>query len=371
MQPSPRARRFAAIALCTIAVGVGVLVRVQYALGHHHPRHYAFSDAASYLETAQRQLDPGPQPNMADTIWPPGTAALWALVLAFDPSLGLGALVNLLSSLAVMLLTAASAARLAGRKTAWIALSIAALHLGFIHYTGFFLAEQPFQLCVALALCLSLTALAGLDPTHPRASGLLPGAVVGAAFGLCALFRANALPVFGAGSLAVGLHYLRGRERGALYLAGGVLLALGLVVAAAAQRCTLVAGGHACLISNNLAMNMALGQAGEVYGLNFHESGSALDATGWIPPALLQHGYQGMGRVPATIYDVPGVLRFVWQRLREGPVLFAVRAIGNALDLFSLATWPDDYGALPSRAATVWKQLFFASVLLPAACGVF
>jgi hypothetical protein len=351
----------AAVAIaCFVA---GSCLRVDYVV-HHHPRHYASSDAADYLERAHAWLSVGATERIDDTIWPPGTPALLALLSAADPGQELAACWNVLAGVLVVMLTAASVSMIAGPRAGWFGLALAALHLGFIHYQGFFLAEQPFQLSVALALFLSVSALASLDgASHP---GWLAGVAIGIAWGLAALFRTNALPVVLGACLALGLLCARTRDRRALRLGLGLALGLCMVLFAAAQRCTAVSGGRFCLVSNNIAMNMALGQAGPIMGLEFRDAAAPAETSAWVPPALLHHGYKGMGRVPATIYDSGAVLRWVGQRFREDPALFAIRALGNALDLFGLDYWPDGYGSWPERVALVWRQLWDALVLIPA-----
>jgi hypothetical protein len=354
---------------CSACGVLGALLRLDYALGHHHLRHRASSDALEYLERAQLWLRPGASAELSATIWPPGTSALWAVLSALDPSQGAAAVANALGSLLVMPLTAAMAGLLAGARAAWIALALSALHPGFIHYAGFALAEQAFQLVAALALYLSLSALVRLerDPPISRTQGWIIGAAVGCSWGLATLFRTNALPVLALGGLWLGLRHAGQLPRAAALVGAGAALALVLLLGAAAQRCTETAGGRFCLVSNNLAMNMALGQAGQVYGLEFNDPSRPEETTGWVPPALLHHGYQGMGRVPASIYDQPAVLRWLAGRFAENPLLFGVRALGNALDLFGLDYWPNEFGRWPERLLTVWTQLFFALTFVPAA----
>ncbi|HET6332490.1 MAG TPA: phospholipid carrier-dependent glycosyltransferase, partial [Polyangiales bacterium] len=152
---------------------LGAWLRVDYALFHHHLRHRASSDALLYLERAQELLQRGAVPNLPATIWPPGTSALWAVLSAVDPAQQLTAAWSAAASILVMPLTAAIAGLLAGPRAAWIALAIAALHPGFIHYAGFALAEQPFQLAIAVAMYLTLSALVRLE-AEPPAAGVAP-----------------------------------------------------------------------------------------------------------------------------------------------------------------------------------------------------
>jgi hypothetical protein len=712
--PSPL--RIASLACCVL----GAWLRIDYALFHHHLRHRATSDALLYLERAQDLLQRGAVPELPATIWPPGTAALWATLSAIDPSQQLTAAVNTGASILVMPLTAAIAGLLAGRRAAWIALAIAALHPGFIHYAGFALAEQPFQLAIAIAIYLTLSALVRLEsdplprvvappptaarampatqtgsssssdagrtiaqptgaaiasaseaepspadpaqashyiqaevvmdkdskpgrrgtlgaaspgggsaqgkwfgrfnrksdpapapepdfsaarrgfigrtgadtpatsarrsafadrgsreafgrPNEGRASeslrtdparatgdsaarGLLPfksgagresasatptsrkrelepagevaaarsafssgppsdhgdlspsasepgerdvarhsshsrddtaeataaadgrpernadgdlaaeggeasgpaasfaaarvdgggsdsaamtdgapraggeaadadvsarhatqpsgtrqsaadtdtaepvpqaagteaaarrltadalagtgrlwtaGAAIGCAWALAALVRPNALPVAACGALAL-LVFSRNRLPSrtvwaALAASAAILIALG----GAAHRCTATADGRFCLVSNNLAMNVALGQAGPVYGIEFHDPRYPERTTRWIAPSLVQHGYQGMLQIPASVYDSGRIWSWVADRFAQDPLGYLVRAAGNAFDLFNLGYWPDEFGRYSERSALVLRQAWSAAVFIPGLFALF
>jgi hypothetical protein len=151
----------------------------------------------------------------------------------------------------------------------------------------------------------------------------------------------------------------------------GALLAGALVLTAAAHRCTATAGGRFCLVSNNIAMNVALGQAGTVYGLEFRDPKHPELATAWVPPSLLQHGYQGLGQLPASVYDAPAIFRWVGARFAEDPIAYVVRAIGNGFDLFNLGYWPDEFGRFSERSALVARQAWSAAVFVPALFALF
>lgn len=452
----PRSR-IANVSLAFAAIGTWL--RLDYALGHHHLRHHASSDAFAYLERAQELIQLGARPNLPATIWPPGTSALWALLSAFDPSQALSAFWNACASIAVMPLTAAIAGLLAGPRAAWIALAIAALHPGFIHYSGYALAEQPFQLAVAVALYLTLSALARFeltpsaapasstsragsptavtrrstavgqlgppspgggsaegrwfgrfsesaaarasDPARaarsatpaaqpepdnapgpavqpvPAAHGVsdaladslspwFAGAAAGCAWALAALFRPNAIPVLAVGALALALRSRALLPKRALGFAIGLGLAVVLTFVAAAERCTETAGGRFCVISNNLAMSLALGQAGPVIGLEFNDPAHPELGSAWVPPGLIEHDYQGMGRVPASVYDTGGVLHWAARRFAEDPIAFCVRAVGNAFDMFDWSYWPYEFGRYSERAAFVMLQIWATLVFVPA-----
>jgi hypothetical protein len=156
----------------------------------------------------------------------------------------------------------------------------------------------------------------------------------------------------------------RDGERLALLGAGAVAFVAGL--APLAWRCTTLVGGGFCPVSTNFAMNIALGQAGDVAGLAFQAAGRPDISSSWVPPALLHHGFTGMRTVPTSTYDTLGVLRWVGRELVAHPGAFVARALGNALDLFRFEHWPDDEGP----AARVAKQAFFLAVVGPGLLGL-
>jgi hypothetical protein len=176
--------------------------------------------------------------------------------------------------------------------------------------------------------------------------------------------RPNALPVAALAAAALAYRWWRQHARRAPWLLVGGLLALVLGLAPLAARCTRLSGAF-CPVSNNLAMNMVLGQAGEVMGLNFKNPAHPELDTGWVPPALLQHGYTRMRDVRFSIYDTREAFGWFVQRFFSAPGAFLLRALGNALDLFRFEYWPDDPGGLNPRFVTVAKQVFFLGVLSP------
>ena len=306
--------------------------------------------------------------SIADTIWPPGAAALIAPLVALDPTLETAAFLHFAASTATFLLVGYAAYVAAGLRAGQLATFFAAFHFGFVHYAGSFLSEQLFQFAVSLALVVTLIALRALETRTSaaragwRLAGL--GALVGLCWGLASSVRPNALPVALLTGAALLFVALRRRERFRVSFLAGALVAFLLVLAPLTHRCSALSG-RVCVVSNNVAMNVALGQAGEVKGLEFRDATKPELTTSWVPPALLHHGYESMGSVTRAIYDAPGLIGWVLERLRQDPGMFLVRAAGNALDLFRLEYWPDDFGRLPERSATVAKQAFLLLVVAP------
>lgn len=199
----------------------------------------------------------------------------------------------------------------------------------------------------------------------------LAGAAIGCCWSLAALIRPNALPVAAAGALALLVFSRKVVPSRAYWTAAGSAVAVVLALVAAAHRCSSTADGHFCLVSNNTAMNVALGQAGPVYGLEFRDSQHPERSTTWVAPSLIQHGYQGLSQVPASVYDSERIWSWVADRFTQDPLSYVVRAIGNIFDLFNLAYWPDEFGRYSYRASLVARQAWSAAVLIPAVFALF
>jgi hypothetical protein len=362
-------------AVASLAYAGGVAGRAVYILAKHHPRHHAGSDARDLLDAANRLLEPGAVQTIGDTIWPPGTPSLLALFTLADASLGAAAWLQFVLSCLVPLLVAHTTLLVAGRRAAFVGLALASLHLGFIHYGGFFLSEQLFQFAIALAIATSVHVLRiaeTLPVAATRRRDLARLGALGAAAGLCwalaTTMRPNALPVAALVGLALFVRFAR-RDRRLLGLLVGGLVAFVLALAPLADRCTRLRGGF-CPVSNNIAMNMVLGQAGEFMGVTFRDAEKPAHTTGWVPPALLHHGYGKMKDVPFSIYEPGPALAWMVERFVKAPGPFLVRALGNVFDLFRLEYWPDDYAPLGRRQATVLKQGFLLFVIAPALVAV-
>lgn len=353
---------------------VGLIARWRYILELHHPRNHVYADALPITALGEILTDPGTQQGFVHTIWPPGMSAFLALNFVFDPTGGTAAVGQLVASALVPILVARAAYIAYGRRAAWIALTMASLHAGFVHYDGFFLSEGMFQLGVAVAVWMTSAALAAGETTAEDGSSapaparqlVVRGLASGLAWGLAFSLRPTALPIalFVAGTLAV--RWLRQRRSRLCFglLAG----ALGFLVlfAPLSHRCTALNGSF-CPGASNGAMNVALGHAPDVAGLTFRPAPD--DPRGgpdtWFPPARQPHGFSDVGEVPASIYDGRRILVWVKQRFLDDPLQFTVDSVGNAFDLFGSAYWPDNYASVRPRRVTVLKQAFLFFVLVP------
>ena len=359
---------------------LGVVARCIYVLRLHHPRHYIITDARQLVDLAQKLIDAPANQVAYDTIWPPGTSAILAVLLARDPTGGVAAGVQLLLSCLLPLLVAHTAWMIGGRKLAAIALVFASLHPGFIHSAGFFLSEQFFQFAIGLAMWASLAVVAweresdlGGNRSQQVQQVLIRcalGFAVGTTWGLATSFRPNALPVAVLVGIGLAVHWWRARRRPALTLLAGGLAGLVLIIAPLTHRCSVLNGTGFCPVSNNIAMNVALGQLDEVAGLEFFDPANPDLDSSWSPPALIQHGYAGTLRVPFTIYDVRAIAGWVWQRIIVDPERFALRVARNVIDLYRVDSWPPNFGPVPAPAHQVVGWLFFGGVVIPGLIGL-
>jgi hypothetical protein len=366
----PLARRIVDVAVACVWVA-GVVVRFLYVLRIHHPRHYVLTDARQLTDLAMRLVGSPAHQAIYDTIWPPGAPAIVARLAAGDPTLGRVALLQFLLSSALPLVVAHTAFLIAGRGVALIALAIASLHFGFIYGAGFFLSETFFQFAMALAIWGATAALlldARVDERfRARGAALVRaamGVVVGVLWALATSFRPNALPVAAGVGVVLTIHWLRrARARSCWLLVGG---AVGLMAALAplSDRCSTLAG-RSCVVAANAAMNVALGQVDDMAGIEFFDPAHPELNSWWMPPGLLQHGYQGVLRVPHSIWDSGGIARWVVARAWHDPGRFVIRTLRNVVDIFRVAFWPPDLGPWPAWPQLLSGWLFLAVVVLP------
>jgi hypothetical protein len=359
---------------------LGVVARCIYVLRLHHPRHYVITDARQLVDLAQKLIDAPASQVAFDTIWPPGTSAILAVLLSRDPTGGVAAGVQLLLSCLLPLLVGHTAWMIGGRKLAALALVFASLHPGFIHSAGFFLSEQFFQFAIGLAMWTSVAVVAWERDSDQGGNRLQRvqwvlarcalGFAVGTTWGLATNFRPNALPVAVLVGIGLTVHWWRARRRAALSLLAGGLAGLVLIIAPLTHRCSVLNDSGFCPVSNNIAMNVALGQLDEAAGLEFFDPANPDLDSSWSPPALIQHGYAGTLRVPFSIYDVRAIAGWVWQRIAVDPERFALRVARNVIDLFRVDSWPPNFGPVPAPAHQIVGWLFFGGVVIPGLIGL-
>ena len=345
-----------------LAYLVGLFGRYIYIQRLHNPRNHIYTDVTQYLDFAHRLLDPHYQQTIHDSVWPPGTSIFLAVQYLLDPTLNVAAWTSLALTGIVPILIAYAAYLAWGSRACWYALIASSFHFGFVHYGGFFLSENLFTFLVSLALCLFTLSVYRIGGFISFWAGLLAGCAWGVAYGV----RAPALPIGLAILTLVTLHAVKSKQlRNIKYLIcptiGFLIIAIPL-----ALRCTTLSSGKVCLVSNNFAMNIALGYAGEHAALKFAGPNGEFPMT-WGPPSKIMHDFKSTGQVPTHIFDTGGVLKWVGEQVVNNPIDSLVSSLGNVFDLFNpYFFWPGGPEQLPSRWIWVMQQLFLFVVLIPA-----
>jgi hypothetical protein len=366
---------------------VGVVGRYLYILRFHHPRHFVSSDARDLTDLAQRMIASPARQTIFDTVWPPGASATFALLLARDPTAELVAVVQFVASCAIPLILAHAGWVAAGPAPAMLVLALASIHFGLVHYGGFFLSEQLFQLSIALALWAGVVALTREDRRQRALDGaaaegaasdrrrallarVVEGVPVGLCWGLAAGFRPNALPTAAAVGMGLAAFWLWRKRSASIWLLAGGAIGMLAIVAPLAVRCSRLLGHGFCAVSSNSAMNVALGQVDGAIGAYFVDPLHPELNRAWVPPALLQHAREGLIQIPYSMFDTHGIAHWLWERLRADPLRFAWRMGRNAFDLFRVGFWPDLFGPVPPRIAHGLGWAFVAVAIIPGVWGL-
>lgn len=326
LTPTPLSRRQRSIVWsCWLGGG---LLRLVYLLVLHPPQRHVYSDMAGYVGRARALLD-GRVEGIADSLYPPGAAHLFALLLKFDLDGGLFIIVQWLISLATMAGLWLLARRLYGNGVAVLSLAVVALYLPLFHYAGLFLAENPFTCLLVWAWVLLLRAIDAPLPASTALWALGAGLLAGLAASLKATIL---LPVLVTGLLL--LVWLRvQRRRGALTLVFGVGLGLATVLLPLAERCTRLAEGHFCLVSTNTAMNALMGHAGAKAEFRWFDGARQMTFSFTSPSAPLR-GYSERVDLHFGAYDVPANLAELQRRIAADPQMALASSLRNVADLF-------------------------------------
>ena len=224
---------------------LGVVARCVYVLRLHHPRHYILTDARQLVDLAQKLIDAPANQVAYDTIWPPGTSAILAVLLARDPT---GRRGRRCPASAVLPAAAARgphgvADRRQEARSHRARVRVAAPGLRALG--GVLPVRAVLSFAIGLAMWASLAVVAweresdrGENRLRPVAIRCALGFAVGTTWGLATSFRPNALPVALLVGLGLAVHWWRARRRPALALLAGGLAGLVLIIAPLTHRCS-------------------------------------------------------------------------------------------------------------------------------------
>jgi len=338
---------------CWIAGG---LVRLAYTWVLHPLTQHVYSDMQGYVERAQRWAAGAPE-TIADTLYPPGASWWFGLLYRLDPSWALAGLAQWLVSLGVLGIAALIARRLYGNGAMLVTLFIAAFYPPLIHYPALFLAENPFCLVVLLAVYCTLRALAAAG-----SSGLVAWAVgAGLSVGVgMALKNTMVLPAL---FVLLGLAARTPFRRWRLLPLSAAALASLLVLTPLAVRCTALSG-HACLVANNLGMNVLMGHNGAIGEYRWRDSARGV-VMSFTAVENNVRGYTASMDLPFGAYDNGANLELARRWVSAHPQSAVSAGLGHMdTTFFSAVLWPAatlagiDWGAM----TRVW---FVGWMLLP------
>jgi 4-amino-4-deoxy-L-arabinose transferase-like glycosyltransferase len=354
--PLPRSARIVG----ALAFAAGCVFRALYVLYWHRPKDFLVSDMEFYVRTAREWLDPAHVGTINDTMYPPGTSYLLALLLRIDPSLTAAAIAMLLIACAIPLVVWGIGRDLFGAKVALVALVVSSAFYPLFDYSGYFLAENPFTLLLLVSFFLLARSLhAGGRARFVYAS--LSGIVLG----LAVSFKSVALAsgVFVVATLLAR----RGEERRrAVPLVLTAALGLALVLVPLCIRATRLNEGRFCLVANETARGFLLGHHGELYKATFtdHKRGYFYE---YGNNTARQRGRTEELHLDVGPWDNGEILAEAWTWTRAHPGQALVLSFEHVHEIFVAIPWPSGEYPRTRPWAIVFQRGFFqVFILVPA-----
>ncbi len=351
----------ALVAACYLG---GVGWRHHHILVAHPLADYVYSDMEGYERASLQRLDPTYHPSIVDTLYPPGASFFFAALHRLDAPAdarfrATGTVMFVLSCL-LPLLIAGLAKLLFGEAVALIVLGMASLYFPFIDFFAYFLAEGPFMLAAYGAALLLVLAIRG---RRRAATAAVLATAAGALLGAAAAFKVVALLWLPATFVLLALWRWRDGAQGMLRV--GIFTMLGgvLVLAPLGVRCTRLAEGRLCVVSNNGPMNAVLGHA-EVDALVIWSDGARRFA--FSSPSERPYPERPRLALDFAVYDAGANLRYVLGQARAHPLAFVGRSLAQVRALFPPAVpWPSGYTTF-RRTALLFDRLALVFLLVPA-----
>lgn len=344
-----------------LAYITGLVWRFYYIFIAHPATNYVYSDMKMYVDDTLRLLDPLYQPSIIDTLHPPGTHILFAILLKIYPSWDTVIVMQFILSAAIPLLLAAIGTQLYGRKVALLALAGASLYPAFISYAGFFLSENFYIFFSLLSTLFLVKSLKSQITQDSIGWGVLAGFM----FGITAAFRSVIVPTLLL--LCLFLFFVWKK-----YSYKNVLISLvttGCMVIAVliplAVRCTSLNENRFCLVdSHAIGGGVLMGHYGETGPFYFEDAKRNLYYM-FGGPAAAQKGYTAEAHFPFGEYDGRESLAAAWRWTKENPWESLHLSIGNMYDLMGgTIPWPGV--DTNKRMLILSEQLFQILILFPA-----
>ncbi|MCC6953190.1 MAG: hypothetical protein IT290_03645, partial [Deltaproteobacteria bacterium] len=316
---------------------IGVVLRYQFICVDNRPSNpdNILGDAAWYVHHAVNTFEPGYQPTMYDTLFPPGAAMFYYVLRTLDGSFRLVDYVMWVLASLVPVILSATAWRLYGARVAWFVLAFASLYFPLWEYFGYLISEGPFIFTLVLTFSLLVLSLEAETLRRSVAWAFFAGIVLGA----CTVTKSCALVT--AAFIALALLWGQRKRKFRVwptFLAAAVGVVL--VIAPVSIRATRLNEGRFLLIANDSPRTFLLGHQGRV-GLTWWYDAKRDFRMNFVNPSTLQHGYHEERSYPFGVYETGPNYAAGLTWVKENPLEALLLSIEHVFDMFATALpWP-------------------------------
>ena len=349
--------------MAIVAYIAGVFLRYLYIFRWHPMAKYIYSDMLAYSNSIDNWLDPKWVPDIADTIYPPGTRYFFGVLKVLDPSLGMAMWVQLLMALAVPLLIGSLGFKLFGRRTGLYAVAIASLYFPLFDYNGYLMSEGPFIFFMLLAFWCFVSALKHVKPGNAGVFARAAGA--GVFIGIAASMKSVALPAAAMVLLALAGFAWKNKLNFTRLIATGMGSLL-IVLAPLSIRATRLNEGHFCMIANELSRSVLIGHCGNINHVQFDDDTRNYHFEFGCPSSI-QKGYTDVVYVPHGVYENGALFAKAWEWTKAHPLQSLLLSIEHVFDLFfSSEAWPSTAVMEMRDWVQFFHEVFIVAILFPA-----
>jgi hypothetical protein len=332
-------------------IAAATAIRAVFIFVVHPPDDFVYSDMQSYVDEAYRIL--AGLRDRSLLFHPLGYPLLLALSIHLTQTLSIVVLLQLLMSVATVVLTWRASARFLREGPALVVLALAAVHVPFISLDGFFMAETAFAFLLALLFYLLAARPFPWSPAYALAAGavyMAAGWMKGNDSLLGPLLMAwIAVRVWRSRAYLVPERWKPAAKAAAAFVAGACLVAS--ITAFATYR----VAGHPRISAATGALNFVEGKCPDKIN---HDMGG----TFWHSPLFVQLGEGGEKHWPAYFWDDAFFWKAGWQCVRRDPRVLLTSFRYVYYLFFDNQLWPTS--SIESETNRGYG-MFFAAFIFP------
>ena len=371
VSPSPsqlemprRQRSSALLSMFAIVVFLfGAYLRYRFICVENRPSdpENIIGDAAWYAYEAGNMFREDFVPTLYDTLFPPGTALYFHLLMKLDPTLLLIDRVQWILASLVPLLLSGIALRIYGTASALATLILSSVYFPLWEYFGYLISEGPFLFSLLLSFLFLVLSLQG----ESGKSKVFWGFFMGFFLGLSAICKSCSL--FTALLVFLTLVFFKRREISHLVpTVFPALFGVLLVIIPTSIRATWMNEGRFLLIANDAPRTFLLGHQGRT-GLTWWYDRKRNFQMNFSNPSATQHMYAGEKSYEFGPYDARENFQAGWEWIRGNWGEALSLSLEHVFDMFAIVLpWPGYF-----RSYAPWVKFFhyyfLALILLPAA----